>query len=290
MGGAHAAADQHVIADHVAVLDDGDVAEVMGEHVDVVLRRHRNGDLEFAGQIGGAVDRLGLQRLRHLLVVDENLPPGAALRQQMGGDVARGLLRLGIGAASEFVRRAHHVAVHVAAGGDGVQQHAVDLPQGRAQIGLDDAMELDRLARGDAQGLVAALIRQFVHRQILRAAEHAAGHAQARHEAVGLVQLALGALRPQVAIILQIDAVKLDQLLVVFGNRPARHLAESLGEGAAQKAAVGLDGFVMREFWRLGGLVSHWFVPKRSASGRGGRCQARHVDAAFGLVLPGPAA
>ena len=41
---AHAAADGHVIADDLALLDDSDVAEVVREDVDVVRRRHGDHD------------------------------------------------------------------------------------------------------------------------------------------------------------------------------------------------------------------------------------------------------
>ncbi|MCY1313665.1 hypothetical protein D9M70_642120 [compost metagenome] len=43
------------------------------------------------------------------------------------------------------------VAVDVAAGGEGVDQCSVDRLHGRLELGLDHAMELERLARSDAQ-------------------------------------------------------------------------------------------------------------------------------------------
>ena len=41
-----------------AVLDDGDVAEIVRVDVDVVVGRHREDELEFARQITNAVNRL----------------------------------------------------------------------------------------------------------------------------------------------------------------------------------------------------------------------------------------
>ena len=56
---AHAAADRDIPArDLSGCVDDGDEAEIVGENVDVVRRRHRDDDLEFARQISPAVDRL----------------------------------------------------------------------------------------------------------------------------------------------------------------------------------------------------------------------------------------
>ncbi len=54
----HAAADREVVADEPVVLHDGDEAEAVGEHVQVVHRRNDEGDLEFARQIGLAVKRV----------------------------------------------------------------------------------------------------------------------------------------------------------------------------------------------------------------------------------------
>ena len=92
MGHAHAAADGHVPAGDVAgLIRDGDVAEVVREDVDVVRRRHRHHDLEFARQIGLAVDRLDHLPLaaRDALAVEPDLAIGRRVRQQMVGDRAR---------------------------------------------------------------------------------------------------------------------------------------------------------------------------------------------------------
>src|SRR6478672_12949672 len=57
MGHAHATADRDVPADYIAgIVRDSDVAEIMRKYVDVVRWRHRHHHLEFARQIGLAVD------------------------------------------------------------------------------------------------------------------------------------------------------------------------------------------------------------------------------------------
>ena len=82
VGHAHAAADGDVVADHLAVLArDGDEAQVLGEHVDVVGRRHRDHGLELARQVVPAVDRLLVDlRVDHLLAVQPDLVIGAGAR------------------------------------------------------------------------------------------------------------------------------------------------------------------------------------------------------------------
>ena len=92
VGHAHAAADGHVPAGDVAgLVRDRDEAEVVREDVDVVRRRHRDHDLEFARQVGLAVDRLHhlLLAARDALAVEPDLAIGRRVRQQMIGDRAR---------------------------------------------------------------------------------------------------------------------------------------------------------------------------------------------------------
>lgn len=58
MAGAHAAADADVVAEQLAVVQDRDEAQVVGEHVHIVERRCGETDLELARQVTVAVDRL----------------------------------------------------------------------------------------------------------------------------------------------------------------------------------------------------------------------------------------
>ena len=44
--------------DDLAVLDDGDEAQIVGEDVDIVVGRDRDDGLELSRQVGLAVDRL----------------------------------------------------------------------------------------------------------------------------------------------------------------------------------------------------------------------------------------
>ena len=58
--GAHAATDSEVEAQQLAVLDDGNEAEIVREDIDVVDGRHGDRRFELARQIGLAVERLDL--------------------------------------------------------------------------------------------------------------------------------------------------------------------------------------------------------------------------------------
>ncbi len=89
MGHPHAAADDHIVADDLAALLDRDETEIVRENIDIVMRRQRNGDLELARHVGAAVDRLVfLDPPGDLLLLQPDFMPGAAVRQQMRGDVA----------------------------------------------------------------------------------------------------------------------------------------------------------------------------------------------------------
>ncbi len=84
---AHAAADQHVVADDAAVLDDGQQAEVLGVNVDAVVVRRRQAGFELARQIDLAVDRFDLRRSvasfpDTVLAVEPDFVVGAGARRQ----------------------------------------------------------------------------------------------------------------------------------------------------------------------------------------------------------------
>ena len=89
VGGPHAAADGDVETGEFAVFDDGDERQAVGEDIDIVRGRHRDGDLELARQIGLAVDRLDLLLAAgDFLVIEPDFVIGAGLRREVVGDVA----------------------------------------------------------------------------------------------------------------------------------------------------------------------------------------------------------
>ncbi len=155
--------------------------------------------------------------------------------------------RLGMGAGEIGVGGGDHVAVHIAAGRDRVEQGGVDRPQRGAHVRLDNAVELHRLPRGHADGAVGPLVGDAVECEILARRQHAGGNPQPGHEHVGAVELALRPLGAQIAVVLDIHAVELDELAAILGEAAERLLAEFLDQRAAEKVAPRLDVLVAGE-------------------------------------------
>ena len=85
-------------------------------------------------------------------------------RQRLGDPAHRGV----VGVAQ---RRgaAHDVALHVAAGGDGGEQRLVDAGDGRLEVALEHAVELEALAGGDAERAVGVLVGESLELEVLLA-------------------------------------------------------------------------------------------------------------------------
>src|SRR5690606_34487569 len=98
------------------------------------------------------------------------------------------------------------------------QLEFVDRRDGMLQVLLQHTMELQSLTRGDAEGLIPNRVAQVEVSEHLLARDHPARDAGADHEAVVLAAwYLLGAgLRAEVAIVLLVAAVMLEQREVVF--------------------------------------------------------------------------
>ena len=103
-------------------------------------------------------------------------------------------------------------------------------------------MKLDALARGDAERVVAVLRREIVEHAPLLRGHHAAGDATPDHHDVFLAGLA------QVAVVLLIRAVKLQELIVVLGEMVCRRIREGRGNSTGQSRDCRLDLFVVSQF------------------------------------------
>ena len=142
---------------------------------------------------------------------------------------------------------AHDVAVHVAAGRQRAQQHAVDGGDGLAELPLGHAVELKRLPRGQSQRAVGVLPGQVVQRQPLRGGDDAARHPDTHHELVGRLEPLPRPLLAKVAIVLLIGAVKLEQLGVALRHGTGQRIGQRLGNRAPQITAGRLDLFLLDE-------------------------------------------
>ena len=268
--GAEAATDEEVVADELAAFDHGDVAHVVGEDVHVVVRRDGEAGLELTRQVGLAVEfvdrraavvvvggrgevRVGLvdgsAGFRDLLAeaevdlhaVHPDGVVGGGLRQQRAGQRERIVFdRLRDGVNRRIGRR-RDVAVHVAAGGEGGGERLVDSLDQAADAALGDAMELERLARGDAQGAVGETAGELVVHQVLRGGDDAPGLTRAHHDGVFFARLAL------IAVVLLVDAVELDELLVVAAEAVRFRVGQGLPNRARKVRLFGLHHFILRQ-------------------------------------------
>jgi len=257
MGHAHAATDGDVVADDLVVFDDGDKAEVVGEDVDVIARGNGDDGLELARQVVLAVDGLfgigDVVDLRRIVgdldlfagaVVEPDLVIGAGAGAEVVRDLGGEFEHVGVDLRLMRVRIAHHVAIHITAGGESVEEGLVDLGDGLFEIALDDAVELESLPGRELERSVGMLESDAVHLEPLHRRGDAAGDADADHERVGGLELLLAALFADVAVVLLVDAVKLGELLIVLRDGSGRRVGESFEDGAAQVIARVFDAFV----------------------------------------------
>ena len=169
---------------------------------------------------------------------------GGGAREEGAGDRERIFVDLHGDLVDGRVGRSGDVTVHVATGGEGGGERVVDRLDQRADAFLEHAVELEGLAGSDAQGAVGEATRELVVDEILGGRDDATGLASAHHHGVLFARLAL------VAVILLIDAVELDELLVV----PREAIGFRVGEGFANIA--GKVGFVrLQEFVLSQGLA-----------------------------------
>ena len=186
------------------------------------------------------------------------------MREQGLGDFLGIFVHLLASGADRGHGRGHDVAIHITAGGQGVDHGLVDLAHERAETIFDHAVKLDALAGGQAQGVVGALGGEVVEGDPLPGAQDAAGNATADHPDVLLAALA------QVAIVLLINAVELDELLVVCGKAGERGIRQSGGDVSGQGRNGRLEFFVAARLLLGGGGGAHFLgtgFPRRATGG-----------------------
>ena len=205
---------------------------------------------------------------------------GARLRQQVLAHLDGELVRRRVHLRQVRIAGRQHVAVDVAAGRERVEQRGIDRLHRALHVRLDDAVELERLARRQAQRVVGVGAGDGVERQPLLRRRHAARQAHADHEAVGLLQHLLGALGTHVAVVLQIRAVELRQLRVVFGDRAGDDVRQALGNGAAQEPAVLFDDLVLGAI-----VVGHLRCPVGRAGAPSVSIHVALIAAGFGELF-----
>src|SRR5262245_1040598 len=246
MGHAHAATDGDIpTRDLILRIQDGDEAQVVREYVDVIGRWQRDDGLELPRHIGLAVDRLDdfLLAASNAFAIEPDFAVGRRARLEMLGDLTRKLDRDGMSVRLVWIRIAHDIAVHVPAGGDRGQQRRIDRLQSWLQVRFDYAVQLHRLPRGQAHAAIAVIPRDLVKREPLYGTEHTARNAYTNHKSERLLHFLARALGAQVAVVLQVHAVKFHQLRVVLDDGAGDLLAQPVGKRAAQVIAGLLEVF-----------------------------------------------
>mmetsp|Transcript_51627 Transcript_51627/g.154270 ORF Transcript_51627/g.154270 Transcript_51627/m.154270 type:complete len:398 (-) Transcript_51627:480-1673(-) len=153
-------------------------------------------------------------------------------------------------AADRRVGGAQNVAADVPASCDGVHASTVDPAHGILHVALEHAMELPSLAGRDLEGSVCVALRDVVHGKPLLSRAVAARQAHTDHEAEGVLDAEFLALLAEVAVVLLVAAVELDELGVLEGHLASANVVESLLQGPSQ-----LPSFVLDDLVRLHGAV-----------------------------------
>ena len=118
-------------------------------------------------------------------------------------------------------------------------------------------MELEGLAGSDAEGAVGEATGELVVDDVLGGRDDATGLARAHHDGVFLARLAL------VAVILLVDAVELDELLVVAAEAVGLRVGEGFADSAGKVGFIGLQEFVLSQ-GLAGGRVHDLILDKMS--------------------------
>ena len=102
---------------------------------------------------------------------------------------------------------------------------------------------LHGLPRGQAYCAIGIVTRELIEYQPLLWRTHSARHAHAHHEGERRFQFLLLTFHTQIAIILHVAAMKLEQLAIVLADTAGHFILQGDGQIAAQIVAGGLERF-----------------------------------------------
>mmetsp|Transcript_40551 Transcript_40551/g.88644 ORF Transcript_40551/g.88644 Transcript_40551/m.88644 type:complete len:334 (-) Transcript_40551:1265-2266(-) len=229
VGEAQSAANSNVEALQLVVLDNSDEAQAVCKDVNIIGGRDGHSDLVLAGQVGEAVQGLLLHwsasqylgLFSHLIAVhEEDLMVCATAGQAVimhGVGVGEDLLHH-LTAADRRVGGAHDIPANIAACRQGVHAGTIHRTHRLLHVALEDPMDLPGLPRGDLQRPVRVLVADVVHGYPLLCSAVSPRHADADHEAEGILDAQFLALLAKIPVILLVAAVGFDELGILEGH------------------------------------------------------------------------
>src|SRR5690606_38182015 len=133
------------------------------------------------------------------------------------------------------------VAVHVAPRSDRGEARFADRAHRVLDVALRHVVQLNGLARRQTHAAARVTLRDPVDREPLRRRQDTARQADADHEDVVGLELLLRALVADIAVVLLVYPVKLQELPIFLGDRAGHGIGERALDGAAQETARALD-------------------------------------------------
>src|SRR6516162_3567823 len=115
-------------------------------------------------------------------------------------------------------RASHDIPLDIAAGAERCQKTGINPGDSFLQILLENSVKLNSLSAGKAECAICIRLSQCVNGQVLFGSESPAGDPAADHKHIVLAESVAGPILARVTIFLLVAAVKLDQLLVLFGE------------------------------------------------------------------------
>jgi hypothetical protein len=136
----------------------------------------------------------------------------------------------------------------------------------RLEVTLEDAVKLERLPRREPQGLVCHAVRERIQHPPLRRRAPPARQSHAQHERERLLFARLLQRVALVAVVLEVQPMKLGQLRIVLRNRSRRRIPKIIRNRAAQVLRGRLDHFIGSKRLGSGGVGAHVQGADRSAT------------------------
>ena len=231
----------------LVVFDNRDEAEVIREDVEVIHRRNDKGRLEFTWQIRFAIKRVDVGLIERVISLElETVNPdgvvSARLRPERIGHPHAVLINLFARFGVSRNWRREDVAIHITTSSQRREQRLVNLFYQQTKIRFDDTMKLNALARGNAQCVVAVKPGELIENLPLLCSHHAARNPPADHHDELLAARAL------VAIVLLVDAVELQELIIVTIELVHAPVGESGGNSTGQSRDCLFNNLIVGQF------------------------------------------